>query len=225
MALSPYLLPRPPLDTRPETLAAFSRLYEETVAPGSGAPINYTLDVPRWQFLYWLCDTQDVLLHGSGDPAIREFEPRQSNDITEFGNRKAVYAASDGLWPMYFAIVNREMVQSLNNACFRVVAPDGSVGEPLYFFSVEADLSQAPWRAGTVYILPRAGFEPQPRGEYQGVQLEVAQWASPEPVRPRARLAVSPEDFPFLAQIRSHDMAVLRARAERNPEGFPWVDE
>jgi hypothetical protein len=219
------MLTLPPLDRRPETVAAFSRLYEEAVAPGSGAPITYTLAVPKWQFLYWLCETQDVLLHGSGDPAIREFEPRQSNDITEFGNRKAVYAASDGLWPMYFAIVNREMVQSLNNACFRVVAPDGSAGDPLYFFSVEADLSQAPWRNGTVYILPRAGFEQQPRGPYQGVELEIAQWASLEPVRPLAQLAVAPEDFPFLAQIRSHEMAVLKARAEKNPEGFPWIEE
>ncbi|MEU1003082.1 hypothetical protein [Streptomyces tibetensis] len=41
-----------------------------------------------------------VLLHGSGDPAIRRFEPRQPDDSSEFGNRRAVFAADDGLWPM-----------------------------------------------------------------------------------------------------------------------------
>src|SRR6478672_13184108 len=140
MQIPSYYLPRPPMDTRPETLAAFARLYQEAVTPGSGAALDYPLAVPRWQFLCWLCDTQDIVLHGSGDPAIAEFEPRQSNDIAEFGNRAAVYAASDALWAMYFAIVDRDRyVTSLVNACFRVVEADGRKTEPYYFFSVNEE--------------------------------------------------------------------------------------
>lgn len=223
----PYFLPRPLLDLSPATLAAFSRLYVESVQPGSGLTLNYTLATPKWQFLCWLCDTRDVLLHGSGNSDIHEFEPRQSNDVDEFGNRQAVYAASDGLWPLYFAIVDRDRyVRSLVNGCFRVVEDDGSVSQPYYFFSVNLDaLAHQPWRTGTIYILPRAGFEQQPRAEYRGAVIEIAQWASLVPVRPLARLHVSPADFPFLAQIHGHDMAEISRRAEREPGGFPWLDK
>jgi len=117
-------------------------------------------------------------------------------------------------------------VRSLINACFRVVRTDGVRGDPYYFFSIDDDaLPHQPWRSGTIYILPRAGFEQQPRESYRGVDVETAQWASPTPVQPLARMAVSPDDFPFLAQIRAHDMAVVSRRASLNPKGFPWMDE
>lgn len=54
-------------------------------------------------FVQFLCHAADrgmLLLHGSGAPAIRRFEPRQPDDSSEFGNRRAVFAADDGLWPM-----------------------------------------------------------------------------------------------------------------------------
>lgn len=227
MQLPSYFLTRPPLDDSAATLEAFARLYADVALPGHGQPLDYMLAVPRWQFLCWLCDTQDVLLHGSGNPDIHEFEPRQSNDVHEFGNRQAVYAASDGLWAMYFAIVDRDRyVRSLINACIRVVGADGTRGDPYYYFSINDDaFEHQPWRAGTIYILPRAGFEQQPRQPYRGVELDVAQWASLAPVRPLAQVAVGPADFPFLAQIRAHNVAVVSERAARDPHGFPWVDE
>ena len=61
------------------------------------------------------------------------------------------------------------------------------------------------------------GFEPQPRESYRGVELEIAQWASLEPVQPPAQLAVGPADFPFLAQVRAHNLAVVSRRAARDP--------
>jgi hypothetical protein len=153
-----YFLPRPPLDRSAATLVAFAQFYRQAVLPGAGQTLAYPLAAPKWQFLCWLCDTQEIVLHGSGNPDIREFEPRQASDIVAFGNRQAVYAASDGIWPLYFAIVDREhAVRSLLNGCFRVAAADGSWSDPYYFFSINADaLPQQPWRAGTVYILPRA---------------------------------------------------------------------
>lgn len=222
-----YFLPRPPLDLTPTTRAAFARLYAEIVRLSHGQAVDYTLATPKWQFLSWLCDTQDVLLHGSGNPSIQEFEPRKSDDLNEFGDRQSVYAASDGIWPIYFAIVDRDrFVRSLNNSCSRMLGPDGARSDPYYFFSIDDDaLPHQPWRVGTIYILPRAGFAQQSPASYRGMEVEIAQWASPTPVRPLARLSVGPADFPFLAQIRGHDMAVVSRRAERNPQGFPWVDE
>jgi hypothetical protein len=227
MPRSPYFSPRPPLDTATATRAAFARLYRAAVAPGTGQPIAYTLAAPKWQFLCWLCETQDIVLHGSGNPGIAEFEPRQSNDIEEFGNRQAVYAASDGIWPIYFAVMDRDRyVRSLSNACFREVDAAGTRSEPYYFFSINGDaLPHQPWRQGTIYLLPRATFEQQPLLALGGERFEVAQWASLVPVRPLARLAGGPDDFPFLSQIYPPDPALLRERAARNPAGFPWMDE
>lgn len=227
MQLPAYFLPRPPLDLSPATLTAFAGLYQDAVQPAQGRPFDYTLAAPIWQFLCWLCDTQDVLLHGSGASGIETFEPRKSNDTDEFGNRQAVYAASDGIWPLYFAIVDRDRhVRSLINACFRVVETDGARSDPYYFFSIDAEaMPQQPWRAGTIYMLPRAGFEQQARESYRGVDLEIAQWASLVPVQPLARVDVRPADFPFLDQVRTHDMAVVKQHAERDPQGFPWLDD
>ena len=222
-----YFLTRPPLDLTSTMRAAFARLYAEIMRLGHGQDVNYTLAAPKWQFLSWLCDTQDILLHGSGNPDIQEFEPRKSDDLNEFGDRQAVYAASDGIWPIYFAIVDRDRsVRSLINGCSRVLGPDGTRSDPYYFFSIDDDvLPHQPWRFGTIYILPRAGFTQQAPASYRGMTVEIAQWASPNPVRPLARMTVGPADFPFLAQIRGHDMAVVSRRAARDPSGFPWVDE
>jgi hypothetical protein len=189
--------------------------------------IEYTLAAPKWQFLCYLSDHKLIVLHGSGRADIREFEPRQSNDIAEFGNRRAVYAASDGIWPIYFAIMDRDHgVTSLVNGCARVIGADGSRSEPLYFFSINADaLPRQPWRRGIIYLLPRQSFEQQPLQPYAGLQLEIPQWASPAPVRPLAQLPVEPSDFPFLEQLHGHDPRIVQERAARDPDGFPWLDD
>lgn len=226
MSLPPYFLPQPTTNWAADTIAAFEQLYTEAVAAGTGAEIDYTLPMPKWQFLCYLCDHKLIVLHGSGKLAIDEFEPRQSNDVNEFGNRQAVYAASDGIWPIYFAIVDRDnYVTSLINSCFRIIET-GMESGPYYFFSINGDaLPHNPWRKGMIYLLPRASFEQQAREHYRGVEIDLAQWASPVAVKPLAKLAVRPADFPFLAQILPHDPAVIRERAAANPNGFPWLDE
>lgn len=227
MQLPSFYLPRPEMDLSQETMSAFDRLYAEAVELGTGERIEYQLAVPRWQFICYLCDNKNVLVHGSGNPDIEEFEPRQSNDTEEFGNRKAVYAASDGLWAMYFAIVDRDRyVKSLVNACFRIVEKDGTRSAPYYFFSINDDaLPHDPWRTGTLYFLPREGFEQQAMSDYEDAEVEIAQWASLKEVRPLAKITVEPQDFPFLSQIRGHNLEVLQKRTLRNPGGFPWLED
>ncbi|MGN6100347.1 MAG: hypothetical protein ACTHOR_04290 [Devosia sp.] len=221
-----YFLPRPPLPDDPATLSAFDRLYEAACASG-GAEIDYRLAAPRWQFLCHVADTRPVLLHGSGNPDIEVFEPRKSNDVNEFGDRKAVYAASDGLWPIYFAILDRaNHPMTLINASLRVELADGGHSDPYYFFSItDRALARRPFRGGTIYLLPREGFAQQPPLRSGERIIHLPHWASPVPVRPLARLTVQPEDFPFLAQLRGHDDESTFARARANPDGFPWVED
>lgn len=219
----PFYLKRPQMPG-PDLLATFDALFAGTLA-SPGHEIDYRLTAPKWQFLCHLADAHGVLLHGSTNPDIEQFEPRKSDDVHAFGDRRAVYAASDGIWPLYFAILDRQRFpMSLNNVCVRL-ADEPSV-EPHYFFSIsQGALAQKPFRNGWVYVLPRAPFEMQPPVHAAGLRVEVPQWASLEAVRPLARLSVAPEDFPFLAQLRGHDDDEMFRRSRANPDGFPWLTD
>lgn len=226
MELPAYFLRQPVVKADPATIAGFERLYRRYIEPGDGVEIPYDLDAPKWQFLCYLCDHKNILLHGSAARDITEFEPRKANDIEEFGNRQAVYAASDGLWPMYFAVVDRTKVKGLVNACFRTIALDGIKSEPYYYFSIDRHaLPLYPWREGMIYILPGDTFEPQPLDDTGKFKAEIAQWASPVGVKPLARLGITPDDFPFLKDVYGHDPDELFERATANPKGFPWRDD
>lgn len=221
-----YLLPRPPGPDAP-TRTAFDDLLAEALAAGPGEPIDYRLDAPRWQFLCHVAGHRGFVLHGSGNPDIAEFEPRQSNDVYEFGNRRAIYAASDGLWPMYFAILDRDRyVTSLVNSCVRFESPDGAASEPYYFFSINQDaLGHSPWQRGVIYLLPADTFEAEEPHFRNGSVVRTAQVASLVPVRPAAKLLIEPEDFPYLNQIRGHDLDTVVARSSEDPSAFPWLDD
>lgn len=166
-------------------------------------------------------------MHGSGEANITRFEPRQPGDLSEFGGRRAVFAAMDGIWPIYFAILDRARYpMTLVNACMSIIEPDGRAGGPNYFFSITATaLEREPWREGTVYLLAGDGFEAQPEIVIEGTTVRIAQAANPAPVKPLAKVTVRPQDFPFLDQIRGHDDGVVHARASENPNGFPWLDD
>jgi hypothetical protein len=198
--------PSEPLSS--DTIAAFDDLLRAVAGDGTTTAIDYTLDAPKWQFLCYAAEAGGYVLHGSGNSDIDEFEPRQPHDTTEFGNQLAVYAASDGLWAMYFAIVNRDThVRSLSNACYRIgPSIDGPFSEPYYFFSINEDAhDHGPWRQGTVYLLSADTFVQQPSIAIDDQWVMSHQVACRSPVRPVAKLSVGPDDFPLLSDIRGHD--------------------
>lgn len=213
------------MPTDAATLSSFEDLYD--AAARTGGEVDYRLDAPRWQFLCHVADTKPVLMHGSTNPAIAEFEPRQPEDTSEFGNQNAVYAASDGLWPMYFAILDRQNhAMSTINTSVRIIDSQGDTSDPAYFFSISAPaLAQRAFRRGTIYVLPRATFRQQPAHQFGPLCVVADHWASPVPVTPLFRIAVGPEDFPLLDGIRGHDDETTFARARANPDGFPWLPE
>lgn len=224
-----YIVKRPEMGLDAQTVADFERLFAEAVEPGIGAVIHYDLPEPKWKFLCYLCDEKGLVLHGSGNGEIEEFEPRQPLDEGEFSGQKAVFAASDGLWPMYFAIANRDPgggVRSLLNACFRLYQPDGSLSDPYYFLSINKEAFETGnmWRQGWIYVLPRDTFVQNPPGDYKGQPGTIEQWASPVAVKPMAKIRVGSDDFPLLEQVRGHDVDVLIERMRADPEGFPWIE-
>lgn len=223
MMLPDYWLTRPNVDFDEKAQIAFDELLDTTLSIGNCPTIQFTLPWSKWQFLCHLADHHDIALHGSGNPHITLFEPRQSNDLNEFGNQKAIYAASDGLWAMFFAIVDRDRVRSVTNACVRLADETQTLHGPYYVFSVsQSALPDQPWRAGTVYLLPRKTFTNQPSIAFGSYQVHIAQLASFVPLQPLAKLTVTPDDFPFLSQIRGHDDERLQEYATALQTGAPW---
>jgi hypothetical protein len=226
MNLPDYWLTRPSVHFDAQIKTAFDALLDSAINTGRCPEIEYTLPYPKWQFLCYAADQHDIALHGSGDAGIDQFEPRQSNDLNEFGNQKAVYAAADGMWAMFFAVVDRGRVGSVTNACVRLADQVGELHGPYYVFSVsKSALPGRPWRTGTIYLLPRGRFITQTPFPFGDFQVHVAQLASFEPVQPLAKLTVTPEDFPFLAQIRGHDDERLQEYATALETGAPWPDD
>jgi hypothetical protein len=179
--------------------------------------------IERWKFLCGVAERRRFAFHGTGDSGIEYFEPRQPIDFAPFGDQKAVFATSDPVWAMFYAIVDRDRYElTLNNGCILLLDPPGP---PHYYFSISRqELEKQPWRAGYVYLLPAETFVEQEGGEYGGLTAQVPQLASPVPVAPLARLRVSPEDFPFLRQIRGHEDARLGEYAQAVMTASAWPE-
>jgi len=219
-----FLLPRPPLDKSPAKLSAFEDLWQSIY---KGDFIDYQLPYPKWQFLSYLCETKELVLHGSQNQDIGIVEPRQANDKKAFSNQRAIYATTDGIWVIYFAILDRKKYpeMTLFNSCLRAQISADQLSDPMYFFSISHSvLLQKPWCEGMIYILQRQSFEREASQQNQGVEIIFPHWISPLPSEPVARLQVGMQDFPFLAQIHGHNDAKLVQLATANPNGFPWPE-
>jgi hypothetical protein len=170
-----------------EVRSAFDALLARTL---EGGAVEYDLPQPKWWFLHHLV-THGFVLHGSNEPGIVEFRTRQTFNAHDVPI-DAVFASDDAIWPLYFAVVNRPVAQSYINWCEH---PGNNTSR--YLFSIGSDPGDdASWTTGTIYVLPRETFAPTPGGSRELVSLV--------PVRPRARLTLEPDDFPFKERTLGH---------------------
>ena len=224
MNVPDWLLPRPPFEVSPEKHRAFEDLWQSI---NKGCLIDYSLSYPKWQFLTYLSDVKDLVLHGSQNHDISIIEPRQANDIRAYSNQHAIYATTDGIWVIYFAILDRKKFPELSlfNSCLRARISADKFSDPMYFFSItHSVLLQKPWCDGMVYILPRQSFEREASQQVQGVEIVFPHWISSVSVEPAAKLMVGPQDFPFLSCIHGHNNEKLNQLAIADPNGYPWPD-
>ncbi|RNA66867.1 hypothetical protein [Alteribacter keqinensis] len=184
------LLKAPELDLSSEAKSEFEAIYNDWITKGNGAFIPYESNYPVSLFLNYIIETKNILVHGSNNPSIDCFEPK---DSTLFNGKpvKAVFAASDGNWSLFFAVVKKEGYSgSIRNLC--LTAPTKKGVKRYYYFSVNRNVH---WTDGTIYFFPK---EPFKQG---GIRNE---WISESPVEPLAKLAVKPEDFPFWGKVSRH---------------------
>jgi hypothetical protein len=195
--------PAPVLTLDRQKTDAFEALFLEAQRLGPAAFIDYNIAYPKHEFLRYLVERKQILLHGSNYPDLKVLLPmRFTTDARAAMNGQSIFASADGILPMFYAILNREdYVGSMSNGAYRL--PD-ETGSPTtyYFFSINKEmLKLRPFRAGTIYLLPRDKFKPAADGH--GVMLE--EWISKEPVQALAKLSVSPDDFPLLDAIWGHN--------------------
>ena len=222
---------RPPLAVDGSTHAAIDEFLSLVEPGGSDGLLDvdafvHARGITPWHFLCGLAERRETAFHGTGDPSIESFEPRKPIDFAPFGHQKAVFATTDPIWAMYYAIVDRDRHRlTLNNGCILVADDEGGGELPYYYFSItDGALPEQPWRTGYVYFLPAETFVAQPPATYAGRAARVPQLASPVAVTPFARLRVGPGDFPVLAQVRGHDDDRLAEYAQAVMTAAPWPD-
>jgi hypothetical protein len=201
----------PPLTLEAEKRAAFDALIADILAAADVRVLDYRLPYPRHEFLQYAALQDRFIFHGSGKMDIDEFVTRRTSmelrDRTGRGNVQGIYGTHDGLWPMFFAIVDRERLTGSIRNGFGVHRNDAGSEVKVYHFSINRDLlDQAPWRTGAIYFLARETFRRMPLSSEGG---ESNEWVSEVPLKPLARLVVEPKDFPFLDQIGGHDDSEL----------------
>lgn len=204
--------PAPVLTLDSKKIEAFEKLLLEARRLGPAAFIDYNIPYPKHEFLRYLVDRKQILLHGTTYPDLKVLLPmRGSTDARAAMNKRSIFASADGILPMFFAIMNREnYVGSLSNGAYRLMDATG-MSTTHYFFSINEEMLKLwPFRCGTVYLLPRDKFKPAANGH--GVMLE--EWISYEPVPVLAKLSVSPEDFPLLDSVWGHDEFELASLTE-----------
>ncbi len=190
--------------------ADFAALLDEVLG-GDGRLLDYDLPYPKHEFLRYLAAQELFIFHGSANPDIDEFRTRRTSmelkDKSGRGNVQGIYGTHDGLWPLFFAVVNRSKITgSIRNGVEYYQNDDGDE-VAVYHFSINHEwLDKEPWRSGTLYVLPRKTFRQMPMSAGGGLSNE---WVSEVPVKPLVRIAIAPEDFPFLAQVGGHDDSEL----------------
>ena len=176
-----------------EVVQEFEDFYSNSVLTARGNFITYKSNYPLYQFLLYLNENKDILVHGSNNSMIDTFEPK---DSTLFNGKpiKAVFASSDGVWSLFFAVKNREYNGSLRNLCLTVPTKKG-IKRYYYFSVVHDEVENDVWMNGTIYILPKVHFK-------QGGIAD--EWVCEQKVEPLAKLSVVPGDFPFINQVSTH---------------------
>ncbi|WP_051314885.1 hypothetical protein [Alteribacter aurantiacus] len=195
MKLKPFLLNRtqllkiPELDLPQEAIESFDRFYTTLLTEGNA---TYSKEYPLYQFLNYLIEHKNILVHGSNHPSIHTFEPKES---ALFNNKpiKAVFASSDGVWSLFFAVLDKKTSHSIRNLCLTSQTRKGI--KRYYYFSINEHMNENRWTNGTIYFFPKNRFK------QGGIENE---WVCETEVEPLAKLEVKPEDFPFLDNVMRH---------------------
>jgi len=188
------LYPAPTVLITKEEEKQFINILENGI--NSDRELEYSIEIPKYKFLYYLTKEKNIVLHGSNHKTIQQFEPREQ---TLFNNEtvKAVFATKDPIWPMFYAILNKEnIVDNFRNGCLR------GKGRNYHFYSLTKEtVEKDPWMDGMLYLLPSENFSLVGKGP-----VSFDEWISYEYVKPIAKIQIQPKDFYFINKVSTHNI-------------------
>lgn len=127
---------------------------------------------------------------------------RLTNDSSEFGSRKQIFCSPDGIWAMWFAILDKSRIHVTENGCVRI--GNGKRRIKYYHFELPFDNRKAPpFVNGMLYIAQAKDFPERHAIPFLDLfNAEFEEWGSANPVMPLVRIPVSPDDFPYLDKVQ-----------------------
>jgi len=182
---------------------AFDILLDTALVGDLRRPIIYNLPYPKADFLNYICDWREFVVHGSPTPNLEILEPvRKSRDVNEFGNRQQIFCSPDAMWAMWFAILEKGKFNQTRNGCVRVGR--GARRVKYYHFELpKENKSNSPFADGMIYIARAQDFpDKRPYPILDWFDGEIEEWGSTKAVSPLARIRVAPQDFPYLNQVQ-----------------------
>lgn len=181
-----------------EEVETFDRLLARA-RDRHGGLLDCNPGIQNHRFVSYATERSGLLAHGSSRGGLDRLEPGDQGDLNGRPVR-AVFASSDGIWAMFFAILDWSRVAGTFNGTRRFNTPDGDFKG--YVFTVLTNGQPGPpFHPGWIYLAERTGFSMSLHKD--GADSD--EWLSPSPVVPLARLSVQPEDFPFLAGVTVHE--------------------
>lgn len=195
-----YRAPR--FDYAEEERQAYDRMFEEAIT--QGGLIAYHAPYPKQRFIQYVSETKDVVLHGSNQKQIEEFEPRQQT-LYNGVMTQSVFATKDGVWPLFYAVLDKSKITiNFRNGSLRT---QGGRSRYHYYSLDEQTATKRPWTSGMLYFLPGETFVKSGHG-----MIEFEEWVSAVPVKPLAKLEVDPQDFYFINKVTMHSGEESNAR-------------
>lgn len=177
-----------------DEIVDFEKIYLDAIKNNS--EIIYSSQYPKYRFIEYISLSKPVIMHGSNNKEIIEFETRRQ---TLFNGKyvDAVFATKDGIWALFYAVFDRhKLVDNFRNACLTVRRDNNKY----YFFSLTQDtLNKIPWTNGMVYFLPQEFFE-----RVSSSIVSFDEWISRTPVKPLTKIEVEPQDFSLLDKVSCH---------------------
>jgi hypothetical protein len=225
--------PAPALTLDTQKIEAFEYLISQVRRLGRAAFIDYKIAYPKHEFLRYLVDRKQILLHGSNNPDLKVLLPISptlsvdsnvglTRDRGAARNNQSVFASAEVILPMFFAILDRVDYEVSTSIWAYRLSDAAGLATIYYSLSINEEvLKSRPFRGGTIYLLPKHKFTPVAEGN--GIILE--EWISQEPVQVLAKLSISPDDFPFLNAISGHNEIEVASLTESMKTCLGAVEE
>lgn len=176
-----------------QEIKEYNKIFEE--AMNGNEVIRYTSSYPKYRFIVYISISKNVLIHGSNNKFIHEFESRRQT-LNNGEHVEGVFATKDGIWPVFYAVFDKSKLQgNIRNACLKL-----RKGSKFHYYSITQESNKKwPWINGMIYFLPMNTFNKVSDGIVYSDE-----WISKESVVPIARIEVSPGDFYFLSKVAVH---------------------